>query len=223
MTWPQSLQTVLRILVTSRYAMWLGWGAGAHVLLQRRLCRDDAWRQASVGARPVGPPRYGRRSGRISAHAARPSCAPARRPGTRACCCSWSATAIPRRPTTPSRTARCRTTPARRRHAVRRHRGHRARHRRTPAGHAARTGRRRSPRCGPSRRCCGDRDARSRPISATCRSPLTWLFDADARPARLACVTGIARGHPIAAPEIDIAGVSPPKHRSASSPAHRMS
>jgi signal transduction histidine kinase/DNA-binding response OmpR family regulator len=24
--WPQSLQTVLRILVTSRYAMWLGWG-----------------------------------------------------------------------------------------------------------------------------------------------------------------------------------------------------
>jgi len=25
-TWPQSLQTALRILVTSRYAMWLGWG-----------------------------------------------------------------------------------------------------------------------------------------------------------------------------------------------------
>ena len=25
-SWPQSLQTVLRILVTSRYAMWLGWG-----------------------------------------------------------------------------------------------------------------------------------------------------------------------------------------------------
>ncbi len=24
--WPQSLRTALRILVTSRYAMWLGWG-----------------------------------------------------------------------------------------------------------------------------------------------------------------------------------------------------
>src|SRR5690349_19501108 len=25
-TWPQSLRVVLRILLTSRYAMWLGWG-----------------------------------------------------------------------------------------------------------------------------------------------------------------------------------------------------
>ena len=25
-TWPQSLLTILRILVTSRYAMWMGWG-----------------------------------------------------------------------------------------------------------------------------------------------------------------------------------------------------
>ena len=36
-TWPQSLQTVLRILVTSRYAMWLGWGPDLTFLLQRRL------------------------------------------------------------------------------------------------------------------------------------------------------------------------------------------
>ncbi len=25
-TWPQSLRVVVRILLTSRYAMWLGWG-----------------------------------------------------------------------------------------------------------------------------------------------------------------------------------------------------
>ena len=25
-TWPQSLRTVVRILLTSRYAMWMGWG-----------------------------------------------------------------------------------------------------------------------------------------------------------------------------------------------------
>jgi hypothetical protein len=25
-TWPQSFQTVVRILLTSRFAMWIGWG-----------------------------------------------------------------------------------------------------------------------------------------------------------------------------------------------------
>jgi len=25
-TWPQSLRTVVRILLTSRYQMWMGWG-----------------------------------------------------------------------------------------------------------------------------------------------------------------------------------------------------
>ena len=37
----------------------------------------------------------------------------------------------------------------------------------------------------------------------------TWLFDAAAGRARLACVTGIERGHPIAAAEIDLTAVPP--------------
>ena len=39
-TWPQSLKTAVRIMLTSRYAMWMAWGRGAHVLLQRRLQAD---------------------------------------------------------------------------------------------------------------------------------------------------------------------------------------
>jgi hypothetical protein len=33
-SWPQSLRTVLRILLTSRYQMWMGWGDEFVVLLQ---------------------------------------------------------------------------------------------------------------------------------------------------------------------------------------------
>ena len=31
--WPRSLQVVLRILLTSRFAMWMAYGPGPHVLL----------------------------------------------------------------------------------------------------------------------------------------------------------------------------------------------
>ncbi len=43
--WPQSLQTVLRILVTSRYAMWLGWGP------QLTFFYNDAYAAMTLGAK----------------------------------------------------------------------------------------------------------------------------------------------------------------------------
>jgi signal transduction histidine kinase/DNA-binding response OmpR family regulator len=43
--WPQSLQTALRILVTSRYSMWLGWGP------ELRFFYNDAYGAATLGAK----------------------------------------------------------------------------------------------------------------------------------------------------------------------------
>ena len=95
-------------MLTSRYAMWMAWGAGADLLLQRRL-PADAGRQAARGRWARLRHRSGRRSGTRSARASETVHGDRRRPpGTRACCCSWSAAATPRRPTTPSPTAPCR-------------------------------------------------------------------------------------------------------------------
>jgi signal transduction histidine kinase/DNA-binding response OmpR family regulator len=44
-TWPRSLQTVLRILVTSRYAMWLGWGPALTFFY------NDAYGAMTLGAK----------------------------------------------------------------------------------------------------------------------------------------------------------------------------
>ncbi len=43
--WPRSLQTALRILVTSRYAMWLGWGR------ELTFFYNDAYAAMSLGAK----------------------------------------------------------------------------------------------------------------------------------------------------------------------------
>jgi signal transduction histidine kinase/DNA-binding response OmpR family regulator len=43
--WPQSLRTVLRILVTSRYAMWLGWGT------ELTFFYNDAYASMTLGAK----------------------------------------------------------------------------------------------------------------------------------------------------------------------------
>jgi hypothetical protein len=66
--WPQSLRTVLRILVTSRYAMWLGWGT------ELTFFYNDAYATMTLGAKHpwalvAGPRRSGRRSGRTSGRA----------------------------------------------------------------------------------------------------------------------------------------------------------
>ena len=44
-TWPQSLRTVLRIVVTSRYAMWLGWGPDLTFFY------NDAYARMTLGAK----------------------------------------------------------------------------------------------------------------------------------------------------------------------------
>src|ERR1700752_4638269 len=44
-TWPHSLRTVIRILLTSRYAMWLGWGPDLRVFY------NDAYAAMTLGAK----------------------------------------------------------------------------------------------------------------------------------------------------------------------------
>ena len=43
--WPQSLRTVIRIMLTSRYAMWAGWGPDLAFLY------NDAYAHMSLGAK----------------------------------------------------------------------------------------------------------------------------------------------------------------------------
>ena len=47
--WPQSLKTAVRIMLTSRQPIWIGWGERADLSLQRSL-QVDHRRQASLGA-----------------------------------------------------------------------------------------------------------------------------------------------------------------------------
>src|SRR5579872_6519003 len=44
-TWPQSLHTVLRLMLSSRYAMWLGWGP------ELVFFYNDAYAQQTLGAK----------------------------------------------------------------------------------------------------------------------------------------------------------------------------
>src|SRR5678816_4668390 len=44
-SWPQSLRTVVRIMLTSRYAMWIGWGPDLFFLY------NDAYANMSLGAK----------------------------------------------------------------------------------------------------------------------------------------------------------------------------
>ena len=55
--WPQSLRTVLRILVTSRYAMWLGWGT------ELTFFYNDAYATMTLGAKH--PWSLGRRASEV--------------------------------------------------------------------------------------------------------------------------------------------------------------
>ena len=44
-TWPQSLRTIVRVLLTSRFAMWMGWGA------ELTFFYNDAYGAMSLGAK----------------------------------------------------------------------------------------------------------------------------------------------------------------------------
>jgi len=56
-SWPQSLRTALHILVTSRYAMWLGWGSGLTFFY------NDAYARMTLGAKH--PWALGRRASEV--------------------------------------------------------------------------------------------------------------------------------------------------------------
>ena len=63
--WPQSLKTVVRIMLDSRYAMWLGWGP------EFTFFYNDAYARMTLGPKHPGrwaspPGRSGRRSGPTS-------------------------------------------------------------------------------------------------------------------------------------------------------------
>ena len=44
-TWPQSLRTIVRVLLTSRFAMWMGWGT------ELTFFYNDAYGAMSLGAK----------------------------------------------------------------------------------------------------------------------------------------------------------------------------
>ena len=67
--WPQSLRTIVRIMLDSRYAMWLGWGPDLTFFYNDAYAADDPRPEAPLGAGPVRPARSGRKSGTTSAPA----------------------------------------------------------------------------------------------------------------------------------------------------------
>ena len=67
--WPHSVRTIVRMMLTSRYAMWMGWGPDLTFFYNDAYAHDDARREASVGARQAGAAKCGRKSGRTSARA----------------------------------------------------------------------------------------------------------------------------------------------------------
>ena len=151
--WPQSLRTAVRIVLGSRFAMWMAWGPELTFFYNDAYAADTL-ASSTRGRSASAPTRSGRRSGRTSARASSRSSRPAPRPGTRACGCSWSAAATARRPTTRSPTARCATSDGEHgRDAVRGRRGDRAGDRRAAPGDAARARGRR-----------GRGDHRARPV-----------------------------------------------------------
>ena len=110
--WPQSLKTAVRILITSRYSMWMGWGPDS-------LLYNDAYARQTLGKKH--PWALGKPAREVWAEIwadldpAR-TCGDwkrARPRGTKRCSCSWSAAATRRKPTTLSPTAHSPATMAR--------------------------------------------------------------------------------------------------------------
>ena len=108
--WDRSLRTVVRIMLTSRYAMWMGWGPDLTFFY------NDAYAPTLGAKHPwaLGRPRdrCGPRSGRRSGPVSTRSYSAAKRPGTKGCCSFSSAKGIPKRPITRFPTARFRPTTA---------------------------------------------------------------------------------------------------------------
>ena len=65
--WPNALATVVRVLLTSRFAMWMAWGPELTFLCNGAYRRDTLGPEVPVGARAAPRRRCGRRSGLRSA------------------------------------------------------------------------------------------------------------------------------------------------------------
>ena len=64
--WPESLKMVVRILLTSRFAMWMGWGPELTFIYNDAYARMSLGKKAPLGTGPAGIGRYGRKSGETS-------------------------------------------------------------------------------------------------------------------------------------------------------------
>ena len=205
-TWPQSLQTVLRILVTSRYAMWLGWGP------ELTFFYNDAYAAMTLGAKH--PWALGQPASEVWAEIW-PELSPRAESAMRTGRATWDEGLLLflERSGYPEETYHtfsysplpddngavggmlCVVTEDTERVIGERRM---ATLRELAVGLAAvRT----EPEVCRAIETALNINLRDLPFTAT------WLFDADASRARLACATGIERGHPIAATEIDLASV----------------
>ena len=189
-TWPRSLQSVVRLVLTSRFSMWMAWGPDLTFFCNEAYRRDTLGKKypwalgkpASVVWSEIwddiGP------AHRDGAHRR------ARPPGTSRCCCSWSAAAtrgdLPHLLLQPD----VRRPRRGRGDAVRGQGGHRGGHRAPPDADAARPGRppHLQPHRGrrPSRTACRELAESPADLPFT----LVYLFDEDGTTARLAGSTG---------------------------------
>ena len=109
--WPRSLRTCVRVIAHLAPADVRLVGRCADQSLQRRLPQHPR-RQAPAGDGPARRRSLAGDLGRRRAARAPPRSRATKAPTTKRCCSSWSATAIPKRRTTPSPTARSPTTKA---------------------------------------------------------------------------------------------------------------
>lgn len=209
-SWPQSLRTALRILVTSRYAMWLGWGT------ELTFFYNDAYATMTLGAKH--PWALGRRASEVWAEIW-PDIGPRAETVMRTGKATWDEGLLLflERNGYPEETY------------------HTFSYSPLPDDAGAVGGMlcvvtEDTDRVIGERRLATLRELAS--LLAAVRTDaevlaaiehglatnqrdlpfaIAWLFDAEAKRARPACATGIAREHPIAVSEIDLAGV-PPDH-----------
>ena len=52
-TWPHSLKTVVRVMLSSCYAIWIGWGPELTFLYNDAYARMTLGKKASLGAGPA--------------------------------------------------------------------------------------------------------------------------------------------------------------------------
>ena len=111
-SWPQSLRTVVGILLSSRYAMWMAWGPELTFLY------NDTYGQVTLGKKH--PWALGRPAKQVWKEIwaeigpeSKKSWIQVSLPGTKASSFSWSAAAIPKRHITPFLTVLLRMTTGR--------------------------------------------------------------------------------------------------------------